>query len=217
MLESVRSVLAIPAVYQLWTSAAGGPTFVKTLVNEYIQPQVDTRTLEIGCGPGTLVSYLPQSGYFGFDLSSEYIEQARRQFPKAQFRCERVSKFALSQTKSFDVAIAIGIVHHLDDPEATQLFQIAHAALKPGGKLVTVDGVPTKDQSAAARWLLTRDRGEHVRSEEEYLKIGRQLFQDVKPIVRNDLLRIPYTHLILECIRPALSMEGGGLGSQVFQ
>jgi cyclopropane fatty-acyl-phospholipid synthase-like methyltransferase len=207
MLQSVRSVLSVPAVYQLWANALGGPACVKTLVDEYIRPESDARILDIGCGPGTLVPYLPQSGYFGFDLSAEYIEQAQKRFPKAQFLCERVSKFALSRTQSFDLVVAVGIIHHLDDAEAKQLFQTAYDALKPGGRLVTVDGVFTKDQSPAARWLLTRDRGEHVRAEENYLKIAGLVFQEVKATVRNDLLRIPYTHLILECIRPVRDGE----------
>ena len=92
-------------------------------------------------------------------------------------------------------------VHHLEDEEAKQLFQIAHDALKPGGKLVTVDGVWTRDQSPAARWLLARDRGEHVRSEPEYVGIASRVFGRVKPTVRHDLLRIPYSHMILECVR----------------
>lgn len=207
MIRAARSVLATPAVYQLWTKAVGSHKFVNYLVNEHIRPKTDSRVLEIGCGPGTMVPSLPQSGYLGFDLSPEYIEQARKRFPKAQFLCERVSQFSLTKTQEFDVAIAIGIVHHLDDAEAVQLFQIAYAALKPNGRLVTVDGVFTKDQSAAARYLLSRDRGEHVRSQDEYVRIATQVFHDVKPIVRNDLLRIPYTHLILECVRPALSKE----------
>jgi cyclopropane fatty-acyl-phospholipid synthase-like methyltransferase len=99
------------------------------------------------------------------------------------------------------VVIAVGIVHHLDDAEAKQLFQIAYDALKSGGKLVTVDGVFTEDQSAAARWLLARDRGEYVRSEREYLKIASKVFDNIKPSIRHDLLRLPYTHLILECVR----------------
>jgi hypothetical protein len=98
-------------------------------------------------------------------------------------------------------------VHHLDDEEARQLFQIGYDALKPGGKLVTADGVWTKDQSAAAQWLLARDRGEYVRSEPEYMGIASQVFRNVKPSVRHDLLRVPYTHLILECVRSAAPPE----------
>jgi SAM-dependent methyltransferase len=144
---------------------------------------------------------LPPSDYLGFDLSPEYIELAKRRFPKARFVCERVSEFSLAKEQSFDMVLAIGIVHHLEDAEARQLFQIAHDALIPGGKLITFDGAWTAGQSPAARWLLARDRGEHVRSEREYVGIASQVFSNIRPSVRHDLLRIPYTHLILECIR----------------
>lgn len=201
MIQALRPVLASPTAYQLWYNLVGGPAHAKVLVNEYVQPRVGARILEIGCGPGTIVRYLPPSDYSGFDLSTKYIELARRRFPKAHFACERVSQFTLAKEQSFDVVLALGIVHHLEDAEAQQLFQIAYDALKPGGKLVTIDGVWTDGQSPAARWLLARDRGEYVRSERAYLKIASQVFSDIKPSVRHDLLRIPYSHLILECIR----------------
>lgn len=197
----LRSVLAIPAVYNLWWNLVAGPASAKLLVRGYVQPRVGARILEIGCGPGTIVGYLPQVEYLGFDLSSEYIKKAKRRFPKAQFLCERVSEFSLGKQGGFDAVLALGVLHHLDDREAKQLFQIAYDALKSGGKLVTVDGVFTNDQSGAARWLLTRDRGQFVRNQAEYVNIASRVFTNVRASVRNDLLRIPYTHLILECFR----------------
>ena len=201
MIQSIRSVLAIPAAYQLWFNLVGGPARAKVLVNEYLQLGVGARILEIGCGPGTIVRYLPPSEYLGFDLSPKYIELAKKRFPKAHFVCERVSQFSLAKEQRFDVVLALGIVHHLDDAEARQLFQIAFDALKPGGKLFTLDGVYVDGQSAPARWLLTKDRGEYVRSEREYVGIASQVFSNIKPSIRHDLLRIPYTHLIMECVR----------------
>jgi cyclopropane fatty-acyl-phospholipid synthase-like methyltransferase len=201
MLQSIRSVLDVPAAYNLWWNAVGGPRWAKVLVDEYVQPQAGARILEIGCGPGTIAGYLPGTEYVGFDVSSKCIERARKRFPEAQFLCERVSQFSLAKQQRFDVVLALGIVHHLDDQEASQLFKIAYDALESGGKLVTFDGVFTNDQSAAARWLLARDRGEYVRNEGEYVKIASQVFANVRAKIRHDLLRIPYTHLILECVR----------------
>ena len=202
MIQYIRSVLAIPTAYQLWFNIVGGPARANVLLNQYVQPAVGARILEIGCGPGTIVRYLPPSSeYWGFDLSPKYIELAKKRFPKAHFVCERVSQFSLAKEQRFDVVLAVGIVHHLDDAEAQQLFQIAHDALKPGGKLVTCDGVYADGQSSTARWLLARDRGEYVRSEREYVGIASQVFSDIRPSVRHDLLRIPYTHLIMECVR----------------
>ena len=201
MIQSIRSVLAIPSAYQFWWHVVGGVAQAKVLVNEYIQPSVGARILEIGCGPGTIVRYLPPTEYLGFDLSPRYVKLAKKRFPKAHFVCERVSQFSLAKEQSFDVVLALGIVHHLEDAEARQLFQIAYGALKPGGKLVTIDGVWADGQSPAARWLLAKDRGEYIRSKREYVGIASQVFSNIRPSVRHDLLRIPYTHLILECVR----------------
>jgi SAM-dependent methyltransferase len=195
MIRYLRSALSIPAAYWLWGNLVGGSDCAKILVNEYVRPRLGARILDIGCGPGVILGYLPPSQYLGFDLNPRYIEMAKRRYPNAHFACERVSQFSLAKEQSFDVVLALGIVHHLNEAEARQLFQIAHDALAPGGKLVTMDGVYLDGQSAAARWLLTRDRGEYVRTEREYLGIASRVFSNIKSSIRNDLLRIPYSHL----------------------
>ena len=203
MIRRITSVLARPWAYQLFFNVIGAPHRSRILVRDYIRPRPGDRILEIGCGPGTIVPYLPEAEYVGFDLSEEYIEQARKKFrekhPRVQFFCERVSQYTLPQRSYFDVVLALGILHHLDDAEALQLFAMAHEALKPGGKLVTLDGVWTNDQSGAARYLLARDRGQFVRTQEQYITLGSRVFSTIQPSIRHDLLRIPYTHLVLEC------------------
>lgn len=199
MLETIRSLLAIPQAYQLFWNAIGGPERSRILVRDYIRSRPGDRILEIGCGPGTIVPFLPECDYVGFDSNPHYIRQASKRFPKAKFVCERVSRFNSEQTSYFDIVLALGIVHHLDDPEALQLFEIARDALKPGGRLLTLDGVWTEHQTRAAKYLLARDRGQFIRSEEEYLRIASQVFPHTRSSVREKLLRIPYTHIILEC------------------
>jgi SAM-dependent methyltransferase len=201
MIRTMRSVLALPQAYQFFFNVIGGPRRSRILVDEYIRPKAGDRILEIGCGPGTIVPFLPRVDYLGFDLSPGYVAQAQRRFPQAKFVCERVSGYTLREQGSFDVVLALGIVHHLDDAEAAQLFEIGHSALKPGGRLITLDGVWTDGQSSAAKYLLARDRGKFIRSEKEYVQLASKFFRDVKASVRHDLLRIPYTHVILECVR----------------
>jgi len=201
MIAKVRSLLGLPWVYQMFFNMVGGPRRSRILVREYIQPRPGSRILEIGCGPGTIVPFLPPSEYVGFDMSPGYIELARRRYPEQTFICERVSQYTLPQQSYFDFVLALGIVHHLEDSEALQLFRIAHDALRPGGKLVTLDGVFIKEQSAAAKYLLARDRGRFVRSREAYEQIASQAFARVKVNIRHDMLRIPYTEIVLECTR----------------
>ena len=203
MTAGVRSVLSLPGAYRWFWKAIGGPACIKRYVEEYVRPQPGCRILDIGCGPGTVAPYFPDTEYVGFDSSPQYIEAARRQFPRLTFVCARVSEYQPPQRSYFDVALALGVVHHLDDAEARQLFQMAHDALRPGGKLVTLDGVLAPHQSAVARYLVGRDRGKFVRSEEGYVQIASRVFPTVQATVRHDLLRIPYTHIIMECVRSA--------------
>ena len=201
MISTIRSVLAVPQAYQLYWTLIGGAGRSRILVEEYIRCKPGDRILEIGCGPGTIVPYLPDSEYVGFDANPYYIRKARKRFPQAQFICDRVSSYTLPHEEHFDIVLALGIVHHLDDAEAGQLFRTAHHALKPGGKLVTLDGVWTSGQSAATRYLLSRDRGRFIRSQDAYVELAAGVFQKVRASIRPDLLRIPYTHIILECVR----------------
>ncbi len=200
VLSKLRSVLAVPRAYELFWRAVGGARSSAIFSREYVRARAGDEVLDIGCGPGTIVPFLPVGcNYTGFDISAEYIAAARERFPQARFVCERVSDYTLPRRGSFDVVLASGIVHHVDDAEAVKLFETARAALKPGGKLTTIDPVFTDDQSAVARHLLQRDRGEFVRDRQGYLCIASAVFPNVNATVRHDLLRIPYTHIILEC------------------
>jgi SAM-dependent methyltransferase len=199
--EGLRSILSLPRAYSLFFDLVGGPNRDRVLVRDYIRPKPGDRVLDIGCGPGTLVPLLPEVDYVGFDLSPEYIQRARAKYPDKNFVCERVSAFSLSGMGVFDAVLALGVLHHLDDSEAAQLFQIACNALKPGGRLITIDGVWVDGQSPIAKYLLSRDRGRFVRMSDEYRRLGEVSFSQIQPHIRHDLLRIPYSHVILECVR----------------
>lgn len=200
--QGIRSVLSIPAIYSLFKLIIGGSSSRTTLVREYVRPKCGDRILDIGCGPGDILPYLPDVKYVGFDTSQEYIKAAQTRYGvRATFICEQVSTTTLKEPSSFDIVLAIGILHHLDDAEALQLFHLAQAALKPGGRLITFDGVFVEKQSPFARYIISRDRGQNVRTKEGYLAIASQVFSNIAVTIRHDLLRIPYTHLILECTR----------------
>jgi len=202
MLQRIRPILDRPFFYEFYHKLIGANYRTRVLINEYIRPQVGERILDIGCGPGNLVPFLPQCRYLGVDANPSYITAARRRYShRGEFVCERVSHHNVQELGAFDLVLALGLVHHLDDQEADDLFRLGYAALRNGGRMITMDGCYTSGQSRTERYLLSRDRGQFVRSLEEYVELARAWFQNVNAQLRMDVLRIPYTHVFLECVR----------------
>lgn len=201
----MRQLLAIPAVYKLFSRIVGADRERSAFVKEYVRPRPGDRVLDIGCGPADILEYLPaEVEYSGFDVNPAYIEFARERYgERGRFKCQRVSdaKEIAEQPHAFDIVLAVGILHHLDRDEAIDMFRVAERALKPPGRLVTLDGCYVEGQSAVARYLLSRDRGEFVRTADKYLALAKTVFDDVTVSIRHDLLHIPYTHIALECKR----------------
>jgi cyclopropane fatty-acyl-phospholipid synthase-like methyltransferase len=201
IMEGLSSFLSLPAGYRLFSSLVGGSSAWQIYLAEYVKPAPGDKILDIGCGPADVLNHLPAVNYTGLDISPEYIASARKRFgARGRFYCNDVGLATIeAEQGTFDLVLAIGVIHHLDDVQADRLFDLARLALRPTGRLVTYDGCYVPQQSRIAHWLLTKDRGKFVRSREEYLQLASARFSKVEPHLRHDLLRIPYTHLILRC------------------
>jgi len=199
---NLKSILSVPGIYRFLQYAIAGSAGYEGFVDQYVRPQAGDRILDIGCGPGDIVTYLDDVNYIGFDENPQYIESAKDRFgDRATFYCSKVSNSTLEENASFDIVLAVAILHHLDDVEALQLCQLAGAALKPGGRFISLDACYTPDQSPLAKLIISQDRGQYVRNRESYLRIVSQVFPNIHVSIRHDRLRIPYTHVILECCR----------------
>ncbi|MNT29370.1 Methyltransferase domain protein [compost metagenome] len=144
--------------------------------------------------------------YVGFDLSEEYVLAARaRHGERARFECMDVADYRVDggEQQKADLVLAIGILHHLDDDRARALMRTAHAALKPGGRFISLDGTYIQGQSAIAHALIARDRGKSIRTPDAYLALAQAEFAVARGQVRGDMLFVPYTHYIMECVREA--------------
>ena len=201
--SGLRSVLANARVYSLLRRLVLDEPRHARFVAEHVRARSGDRVLDVGCGPADVLDQLPRGvRYEGFDASDAYIARARSRFgDRGAFRCARVDQ-ATVDAGAFDVVLAIGVVHHLSDDETRALHRLARHALKAGGRLVTIDPCYADGQSRIARFLIDRDRGRHVRDRPRYESLARETFDDVRATMRTDLLRVPYTHLILECRKP---------------
>jgi SAM-dependent methyltransferase len=195
-------LLGMPAFYR-WSQVLVWSRSGAKFFNDYAAAAAGERVLDVGCGPGNRLLSLPKVDYTGFDLNPSYIADAQRKYgPRARFFCADVSSVDLSlEAGSFDLVLAHGILHHIDDDRAGRLFDVGHTLLKTKGRLVTVDPCYVADQSQLSRWVVGRDRGRFVRSSQRYVEMAGKSFPTVESIVRHDLLRIPYSQILLRCIK----------------
>lgn len=191
--------MSSPVIYLLSQWIIGAKRSRLICVREYVCPIVGQRILDVGCGPGYVVEYFPESDYTGFDTDKKYIQYANDKYgQRGRFFCQELDDATAKDLNSFDLIIMNGLIHHLSDTQVIRLFQRAKRILKPGGKVVTLDGCYVKGQSSIAKKLLDCDRGKYVRDEAAYTGMASQVFDSVVTHIRSDLMLIPYTLIIMQ-------------------
>ncbi len=195
----IKASLRFPFVYsfaQKLLRGNGNHIFVE----RYLKPKEGNRVLDIGCGPGDLLTEMPTVEYVGFDIDSKLIDAAGKKHGKrGHFFCAPVNEHAISGQERFDAVLATGVLHHLCDKEALELFRLARNCLKTGGPLITWDPCYVERQSAFSRFLMARDRGEFVRTRPQYEDLAAQVFPSLKSTIDHDLVRVPYPNIIMLC------------------
>jgi cyclopropane fatty-acyl-phospholipid synthase-like methyltransferase len=94
--------------------------------------------IDLGCGPGvpiTEVLVVEGLNVFGVDAAPSFVEAFERNLPNTHVVCEAVQDSSFFD-RTFDAALAWGLIFLLSEEDQRQLIQRVAAILKPGGRLL---------------------------------------------------------------------------------
>lgn len=201
--EGLRQrVLGAPRGFDLFQRLVGARRSKANFVAKHVQPKHGDRILDLGCGTGAILELLPPGvEYVGVELDRAYVHRARMRFgDRATFVCSDLASYEPAST--FDIVIAYGVLHHLDDGGVRSACRVAHRALREEARLLFAEPCRTDQQGWLATTLMNRDRGRYIRTPERYAELMSEQFEQTKsPQLAADDYRIPYTFVILEARR----------------
>ncbi|MBN9007100.1 MAG: class I SAM-dependent methyltransferase [Rhizobiales bacterium] len=178
--------------------ALGTPRSKSRYVNEVLKPHPNMKMLDVGCGPGHILDYLPPLEYTGIDLNRKHIAFATERYGnRGRFMVGNAADDLKQEAGAFDIINVSALLHHMSDDECTSLFRALKPLLKPNGRILTFDNVWLPKQRAIAKMINSLDSGLNIRTPESYILLTDGLSLDVETKVFHDLLRIPYDHFVM--------------------
>ena len=197
MLDKLSVVLAFPKAYELFSNVLAP----ERRLLFFFEHKPGSKILDVGCGPGNNAHHFLDSEYTGVDLSPAYIEEATRKFRmhgNVRFFCSDANVFldARHTEEKFDLIFMCGVLQQLNDDEALNVLYSISKLLAVGGEFRSIDNVWLEEQSAFVRYMLSINRGRHVRTVEGYRQLIGEHFSNATYELRHDLLRIPYDHIV---------------------
>jgi ubiquinone/menaquinone biosynthesis C-methylase UbiE len=193
------SLLGRAGWYHRWKQFLKAENSTRRFVDEYVRPNEGDHVLDVGCGDGDIRPLLGKVHYVGIDSNPNYLAVASaRTDSTTRFVQANVADLSELNVGPFDIAIAVGLLHHISDESAEMLLSGLRDVLVPGGRLVTLDPVFSPDQKTSARVLAALDRGRYVRDEGGYVRLVAQHLTVTRHLVRHDLLWFPYSHCTIE-------------------
>lgn len=193
----IQNIFNNPFFYKVFQSAVSKRSTTWMIEKEWINGDDSSRVLDFGCGVGHYSKLFKDQVYLGIEPIESCVQTANRFLSRenVEFRVGDHRTLSLLNDSSFDLILALGVIHHLNDEDFKVFLSQADRLLIPGGRLVTMDPVLHEKQSRISKWVVSKDRGEWVRENSDYVSNLENVFSVCRVKIYSGLLRIPYDHI----------------------
>jgi SAM-dependent methyltransferase len=207
--SGLRSILALPWVYRLFGHVLGSEANKQWFIDDVLCLRDGQKLVDVGCGPADILDRLPGVEYVGLDISDVYIQAA-----KAKFKTRGGAKFLSGSVEDWtrdpltheaDVVLANGVLHHVDDDEAKKILEFAYRALKGNGRFIFYEPCYLIWQSGISAYFMSRDRGQNIRTEQEWKELASSIFPVVSTNIVTGVNRLGYVCMIGQCRKSAIA------------
>ncbi len=200
---SLKTTLEISLFYTLLQKLILQKSGLEVLKKQLWKFESNTKIIDIGCGPGNMIQYLPQPvNYLGIDVSEAYIKKAKELMPSGIFFIGDCSRFMNeSKFNQADLVMCNGVLHHLNDDEVCEVFNFVEKNIKrSGGRFIAFEPVHLIYQPKLSTWFMNQDRGKYVRTESRWKELfARRVSAKVNTQIAVGISRFPWNHILIEC------------------
>ncbi len=179
------------------------PTYWGTMdrIRDALGLREGERLLDVGCGTGAAAA-LARGTYVGVDTTIPYLAFARRRTADAAQHFVAMSALELAfADQSFEKAVVINMVHHLDEPTLDGL--LAQLTRVVRDRVVLLDAAPDAANRLEA-FFLRHDRGDYIRPRSDLRAIiARHFAIQREEVFHNAIHTLPQVMFQLEPLRAA--------------
>jgi len=193
--DSVYAPLRLPRLYNLLQGVVGGGRDRAAFIRTHVLFRPDEKVVDVGCGTGGALEFLPSVNYFGFDPNPAYIRVARSRYgSRGEFFCGDASSPRVQEVaQGADAFLSLGVLHHLADQQIYEILSLARSCLRPSGRFIFYEPCFSAKDDWLGRIFMRLDRGGNIKTDQAWRALVSEYFTTVEEHIRRPVYLFRYT------------------------